>query len=82
MNANDRTPSDGNTLLETFIAELTTAAYAVALRHTTRRSWLDLQLALWKALDETVTRWGQGRQEDDGRRLGLRWNPVPKFGRE
>jgi hypothetical protein len=60
MNATARTASDKDTLLGTFVAELTTAAYAVALRHGTGHSWLDLQLDLWKALNETVSSWGQG----------------------
>src|SRR5262249_51107412 len=59
MNDTARTTADRAVLLEAFVAELTTAAYAVALRHTTGHSWLDLQLALWQALDETVARWGQ-----------------------
>ena len=60
MNADYRTANHPDTLRETFVAELTTAAYAVALRHGTGHSWLDLQLALWKALNETVRSWGQG----------------------
>ena len=66
MNANYRTASHGDPLRETFVAELTTAAYAVALRHGTGRLWLDLELDLWKALDDTVTRWGQGAPMPDG----------------
>ena len=46
MNANSGTASHGDTVRETFVAELTTAAYAVALRHGTGHSWLDLQLDL------------------------------------
>jgi hypothetical protein len=72
MNANYRTASHGDTLRETFVAELTTTAYAVALRHGTGHSWLDLQLDLWKALDETVTRWGQGRPAEDHREARCR----------
>ena len=60
MNATARTATDGDILLGTFVAELTAAAYAVALRHGTGHSWLDLQLELWKALNETVRSWGQG----------------------
>jgi hypothetical protein len=82
MNANYRTASHGHTLRETFVAELTTAAYAVALRQGTGHSWLDLQLDLWKALDETVTRWGQECPADDDRCSGHGRNPVPRFGRE
>ena len=64
MNATARTASDRDTLRGMFVAELTTAAYADALHHGTGYSWLDLQLALWQALDETVARWGQACPED------------------
>jgi len=48
---------DRNMSLEIFVAELTSAAYAVALRHGSNGSWLDLELALWKALAEAVKNW-------------------------
>jgi hypothetical protein len=41
-------------LLEDFAAELTDAAYAVAARHEVVNSSVDLELALWRALDQTV----------------------------
>jgi DoxX-like family len=50
-----------DTLLENFSAELTSAAYAVALRHGTVDKWLDLELELWAALKETVKKQGQER---------------------
>jgi hypothetical protein len=37
-------------------AELTAAAYAVALRHSVEDTWLDLQLELWRALTEAIKR--------------------------
>jgi hypothetical protein len=40
--------------LENFAAELTNAAYCIALRHGVGGSWLDLQLGLWRVLAETV----------------------------
>ncbi len=46
-------------LLETFAAELTLAAYCVALRARTQGTWLDLELGLWSALAEKVKRWDQ-----------------------
>ena len=61
-------------MLEAFVAELTTAAYAVALRHGTGHSWLDLQLDLWKALDETVRSWGQEYPAEENR------GPDPQAG--
>ena len=52
--------------LEALAAELTAAAYPVALRHAAGVQWLDLQLELWKALTETVKKWaGDGRGPDD-----------------
>src|SRR5229473_311029 len=47
-------------LLENFAAELTSAAYAVALRHGVEGKWLDLELELWEALKEAVKKWEQG----------------------
>jgi hypothetical protein len=46
-------------LLENFAAELTCAAYAVALRRGLEDEWLDLELELWEALKETVKKQGQ-----------------------
>ena len=49
-----------------FLAELTNAAYSVALRYQRPGSWIDLELDIWKALGTTVHRWqpniGSGRQ--------------------
>jgi hypothetical protein len=47
--------------LENFVAELTEAAYPVALRHKGNKEWLDLELDLWKTLAQTVKNW-QKRQ--------------------
>ena len=82
MNANYRTASDGGLLRETLVAQLTTVAYAVALRHGTGHSWLDLQLDLWKALDDSVTRWGQECLADDDRCPSHGRNSIPLFSRE
>jgi hypothetical protein len=60
MNGDFKTPVNRDALLETFAAELTCAAYRVALRTGTRGTWLDLQLDLWKALAETVRSWDEG----------------------
>ena len=53
------TPADRDALLETFAAELTLAAYRVALRTRTQGTWLDLELDLWRALADTVKTWGK-----------------------
>jgi hypothetical protein len=52
------TSPDWDTLLVVFAAELTNAAYRVALQHGIAGSWVDLELDLWKALAETVQEWG------------------------
>jgi hypothetical protein len=45
-------------LLETFAAELTSAAYSFVLGHGMRGSWLDLEVGLWRVLADTVKKWG------------------------
>jgi hypothetical protein len=57
MNDNTRATADRDALLDTFVAELTRAAYHAALRHGAASTWLDLQLDLWQALAETVNQW-------------------------
>jgi hypothetical protein len=54
MSDNHCAACDRDTLLENFAAELTSAAYSVALRHGLGKKWLDLELELWEALKETV----------------------------
>jgi hypothetical protein len=58
MNGDFRTPVNRDALLETLAAELTLAAYRVALETRTRGNWLDLELDLWRALADTVKTWG------------------------
>jgi hypothetical protein len=41
--------------LATFAADLTDAAYSVALRHGIAGSWIDLQLDVWQVLARTIT---------------------------
>jgi hypothetical protein len=45
---------DAEQSLADLAAELTAAAYSVALRHAAGDRWLDLQLELWRALTETL----------------------------
>ena len=59
MSDNHCASCNRDTLLENFAAELTRAAYSVALRHGTRCSWIKVELGLWKALAETVKKWAQ-----------------------
>jgi hypothetical protein len=48
-----------DTLVDNFAAELTTAAYSLALRHGLSGSWIKVELGLWRALAETVKKWAQ-----------------------
>ena len=59
MNDNARAAADRDALLDTFAAELTRAAYQVALRYGAAGSWLDLELDLWRALADTVKQWAR-----------------------
>ena len=52
--------ADADPSLQALAAELTTAAYPVALRHAGGDKWLDLELELWRVLTETVEKWGRG----------------------
>ena len=60
MNRDVETPVNRDALLETLAAELTLAAYRVALRTRTQGTWLDLELDLWRALADTAKRWREG----------------------
>jgi hypothetical protein len=57
MSDNHGTARNRDALLDNFAAELTVAAYRVALRHGTGGTWVDLELDLWKALADTVKTW-------------------------
>jgi hypothetical protein len=46
-----------DTRLDSLVAELTEAAYPIALRHGGRGSWVDLELDLWKALGQAMQKW-------------------------
>jgi hypothetical protein len=56
-------PADAARFLEALAAELTAAAYPVALRHRAGETWLDLQLELWQVLTETVRKWKLGQAQ-------------------
>jgi hypothetical protein len=58
MNDTARATADRVVLLEPLVAELTSAAYHVALRHGVG-TWLDLQLQLWHALADAVEQWAR-----------------------
>src|SRR5262249_52880046 len=50
MRDNASAIADREALLDTFVAELTRAAYDVALRHRAAGTWLELELDLWRTL--------------------------------
>jgi hypothetical protein len=43
--------------LENFAAELTGAVYPLVLRRGPKHAWIHVELALWRALAETVEKW-------------------------
>jgi hypothetical protein len=45
--------------LENLVAELTAAAYPVALRYRGSNRWLDLELDLWHALTAAARKWSR-----------------------
>jgi hypothetical protein len=57
MKDNRNSACDQDIVMENFTAELTYAAYAVALRHSWRNEWLDLELDLWRDLSDAVQKW-------------------------
>ena len=59
MRDNQRTAPDRDIWLESFTAELTSAAYPLMLRRGLKSSWLEVELDLWWAISETVERWSR-----------------------
>jgi hypothetical protein len=54
MPANRSDAEEIGALLVTFAADLTDAAYSVALQHGIAGSWIDLQLEVWRAVGRTI----------------------------
>jgi hypothetical protein len=48
-----------NATQEDFVAQLTAAAYGVALQHRAANPWLDLELELWHALTDAASKWNR-----------------------
>jgi hypothetical protein len=57
MNRDFKTRVDRDVPLESLAAELTLAAYRVALQTRTGGTWLDLELDLWRAMADTTKTW-------------------------
>jgi hypothetical protein len=49
--------------VEDLVAELTAAAYVVALRHGVGHPWLDLELELWHALTDVTSKWNRNAHD-------------------
>ena len=58
MDRDPQTALHRDAQLEILAAELTVAAYRVALRTSKQGTWLDLELDLWRALADKVQTWG------------------------
>jgi hypothetical protein len=52
---------NGDLWLENCAAQLTRAVYPIALARGLKRSWIDLELDLWRALAKTVNKWSRER---------------------
>ncbi len=57
MIGNPGTARDRDIILENVAAELTEAAYPVALNYGVAGSSIDLELELWRVFVETIKRW-------------------------
>jgi len=54
MTTNTRTEHKRDPALENFAFELTQAVYPIVRRPRPKGSWLDLELNLWRVLDQTI----------------------------
>lgn len=59
-----RTLSEADRNPEEFLAELTDAAYRVALRHGLKGSFVDVELELWGALRQAIHAYATARDRD------------------
>jgi hypothetical protein len=57
MNTDANTAEHAEVFPELLAAELTIAAYPIALRHGVGDSWIDLEINLWMVLAEAVRKW-------------------------
>jgi hypothetical protein len=57
MSEKERCSAPCDATMAAVAAELTTAAYAVALQHGLGDSWVDLELDLWRALVAAIRKW-------------------------
>jgi hypothetical protein len=61
MSDHHRTTPDRDIRPEDLAAELTGAVYPLVLRRGPKDRWINLELALWRALTETVEEWARQR---------------------
>lgn len=57
-------PTTRSLSAEEFVANLTAAVYAIALRHAAGAPWLDLELDLWRVVAQAVQKWEAYRHTD------------------
>src|SRR5258708_38891348 len=74
MNDDRTVVADADHELEALAAELTAAAYPVALLHGVGHRWLDLELELWRGLTEMVKKWGRGTLPCSEVTVGCDWS--------
>jgi len=60
-------------VMERFAAELTEAAYPIALLHGVQQRWLEMELHLWHALSATVRKRGRHLPQVPLQRLAVPW---------
>jgi hypothetical protein len=61
-NSLDSAGAPGRLELNDLAAELTEAAFPIALRHGIGTDWLDRKIELWKAMTRTVRAWDSQAQ--------------------
>jgi hypothetical protein len=61
MSDHHRTTPDRDIRPEDLAAELTGAVYSLVLRRGPKDRWINVELALWRALTETVEEWARQR---------------------
>jgi hypothetical protein len=70
MELNHGSPLEANNSLGLFAAELTIAAYPIALRHGVDGSWFQLEMDLWIALVRVFEEWQHDTE---------RWGRLGRF---
>ena len=80
MNAKEAAERRPNATLEDCAAQLTQAAYRVALRHGVEDSWIELEIELWRALTGALEKWQQQSRRDATQLEALGGEPLGEAG--